>query len=250
MNVERIEEGSDRRFYRVSAEGIHFIIVKDGKPYRLSRYVQLAFKLPGTPKIYAYFEDTAVVEDLGRLSLYDYYLKTHELDYHAKAIEFLKILQSTDLDLPRFGEEHLLYEVEMFERFNPELSYLSPMLRKNAKIVSKQAYVVMHRDFQSRNIFIKQGRIRIVDFQDAHVGPIYYDLASLLYDPYLDLSDEEVEELLNYYGKVDEEMFLRTAIQRLAQALSAYVRLSAQKTFFSRFIDPTRKRLLELLDRI
>jgi aminoglycoside/choline kinase family phosphotransferase len=45
----------------------------------------------------------------------------------------------------------------------------------------------MHRDFQSRNIMVASGRIGIIDYQGGRRGPLAYDLASLLIDPYVDL---------------------------------------------------------------
>lgn len=49
---------------------------------------------------------------------------------------------------------------------------------------SQPADYLLHRDFQSRNLMLKDGRVRIIDFQGARLGPLGYDLASLLLDPY------------------------------------------------------------------
>jgi aminoglycoside/choline kinase family phosphotransferase len=57
---------------------------------------------------------------------------------------------------------------------------------------------LMHRDFQSRNIMIKNRSIYFIDFQGARLGPIQYDLASLLIDPYVDLPQEAQTRLLEY----------------------------------------------------
>jgi len=43
----------------------------------------------------------------------------------------------------------------------------------------------MHRDFQSKNLMIKNEQIFVIDFQGARLGPPSYDLASLLFDPYV-----------------------------------------------------------------
>jgi aminoglycoside/choline kinase family phosphotransferase len=48
----------------------------------------------------------------------------------------------------------------------------------------------MHRDFQSRNIMVTDGRLRIIDFQGGRLGPPTYDLASLLIDPYTDIGED------------------------------------------------------------
>ena len=57
---------------------------------------------------------------------------------------------------------------------------------------------LIHRDFQSRNIMIKDGRHYLIDFQGARNGPVQYDLAALLIDPYADLNPDLQRRLLHY----------------------------------------------------
>ena len=57
---------------------------------------------------------------------------------------------------------------------------------------------LIHRDFQSRNIMIRDDRHYLIDFQGARTGPIQYDLASLLIDPYVRLHPDLQHELLHY----------------------------------------------------
>lgn len=64
----------------------------------------------------------------------------------------------------------------------------------------RQGFV--HRDYQSRNLMIKDGRMRVIDFQDALVGPFIYDLVALLRDSYVKFSSDEVDDLLSYYHDV------------------------------------------------
>ena len=56
----------------------------------------------------------------------------------------------------------------------------------------------MHRDMQSRNIMVKNDRIYFIDFQSGRLGPIQYDLASLLIDPYVELPETTQVELRDY----------------------------------------------------
>ena len=58
----------------------------------------------------------------------------------------------------------------------------------------------VHRDFQSRNIMVQNNRLHLIDFQDALVGPLLYDLVALLCDSYIWFSDEQQQSLLNYYA--------------------------------------------------
>jgi aminoglycoside/choline kinase family phosphotransferase len=85
----------------------------------------------------------------------------------------------------------------------------------------------VHRDFQSQNILVRNGQAYLIDFQGMRPGLAHYDLASLLFDPYVDLSSAERDELLAYYcGENPSPDFLDTlrlcAMQRLMQALGAY----------------------------
>lgn len=58
---------------------------------------------------------------------------------------------------------------------------------------------IIHRDMQSRNIMIKDGKSFFIDFQGARTGPVQYDLASLLIDPYVALSQPVQERLAHEY---------------------------------------------------
>ena len=111
---------------------------------------------------------------------------------------------------------------------------------------------LLHRDFQSRNLMVHEGKVRIIDFQGARLGPLAYDLASLLIDPYASLSSDEQEMLFNYYIKqagrllvdFDPDQFRRgyicLALQRNLQILGAFAFLSQQKgkIFFEKYIMP------------
>jgi aminoglycoside/choline kinase family phosphotransferase len=107
----------------------------------------------------------------------------------------------------------------------------------------------MHRDFQSRNIMIKNRKPYFIDFQGGRIGPIQYDLASLLIDPYVALSRHVQDQLLDYcvdkllsYIHIDKKKFCLCykycAITRNLQMLGAfgYLSLVKGKTYFEQFI--------------
>jgi aminoglycoside/choline kinase family phosphotransferase len=108
-----------------------------------------------------------------------------------------------------------------------------PALRKIAEQLTAFPRVLVHRDFQSQNIIIRNGQAYLIDFQGMRPGLAEYDLASLLYDPYVNLPETERAELIAYYrarqlergiainGDLDLKLRL-CAIQRLMQALGAY----------------------------
>ncbi len=118
----------------------------------------------------------------------------------------------------------------------------------------------MHRDFQSRNILVCGDAIRIIDFQGGRRGPIQYDLAALLNDPYVDLPPSLTQALLDYAVErtasalpVDPPRFRtgfhQVSICRLLQALGAFGflwRIKGKATF-STYIPVALNRLRRLL---
>jgi hypothetical protein len=64
-----------------------------------------------------------------------------------------------------------------------------------------------HRDYHSRNLMVKaDGKLALVDFQDARLGPLQYDLVSLLFDSYVTLPEELTGSLYEYYiGKLEKD---------------------------------------------
>ena len=90
---------------------------------------------------------------------------------------------------------------------------------------------LVHRDLQSQNVMIRDGEPFLIDFQGMRFGSLFYDLGSLLYDPYVDFSDEERDELLSFYYGLSTQVldwsafrnyFREASVQRLMQALGAY----------------------------
>ena len=103
-----------------------------------------------------------------------------------------------------------------------------------ARIVEELAAeprVLCHRDYHSRNLMLKEGRLYIIDFQDARMGPDTYDLVSLLRDSYVDISERAVEDLIAYFlalkGAAGHEREFRQrfdvmALQRNLKALGTF----------------------------
>ena len=119
-----------------------------------------------------------------------------------------------------------------------------------SRAARQPAVYFLHRDFQSRNLMVFDGEIRIIDFQGGRLGPLGYDLASLLLDPYAQIPAEVQQELLDHYLEhlctygLDDLAFLKgypsLALQRNLQILGAFAFLSnqKQKVFFKQFIPP------------
>lgn len=111
-----------------------------------------------------------------------------------------------------------------------------------------------HRDYHSRNLLLRGDTVYVIDFQDARLGPLTYDLASLLYDSYVRLDNGMREELLEYYFERFEAhagaavnrgamrpMLRRTALQRNLKALGTFGFQATRrgKDFYLAFVPDT-----------
>jgi aminoglycoside/choline kinase family phosphotransferase len=122
---------------------------------------------------------------------------------------------------------------------------------------------LLHRDFQSRNIMISDGKIGIIDWQGARLGPLGYDLASLLIDPYVDLPHQDKNTIFEQYLLLIKEhnaawieSFKRyypyLAIQRNLQILGAfsYLTKTMEKPYFETYIPAALRTLGDLLHEV
>lgn len=147
--------------------------------------------------------------------------------------------------------------VEHNQRLIDELKGLS------ASVSSFSMGFLVHRDFQSRNIMVKENALRVIDFQGARLGPAGYDAASIIFDPYVpipadikgsllqfyctEFSKSEMNKEINYPEMQEEISTL--AILRLMQTLGAYSFLMKKgKGFFSQHIKPALNNLKDLLE--
>lgn len=131
-------------------------------------------------------------------------------------------------------------------------------LDDGAEELAAKPRVLVHRDLQSQNVMVRDGEVTLIDFQGMRAGLAGYDVASLLYDPYVALSPEERDELSAVYaglaGRTDraawEDELRACARQRLMQALGAYGFLGRVKgkTSFLRHIPVAAERLAALCE--
>lgn len=118
----------------------------------------------------------------------------------------------------------------------------------------------LHRDFQCRNIMVKEERVHFIDFQGGRFGPLAYDLASLLLDPYAALPAtlqdhlagiylDELSREIHYDPEQFRREYLFLALQRNLQILGAFAFLSQVrgKPFFARYLRPALTSLAALL---
>ena len=139
--------------------------------------------------------------------------------WYQKAIEIIvafhtRATENLTSDCPAknlfFDEEKLMWEMDfMLEHYvqgilKNVLSFDEKNKTREAlgtlcKALSDQNRVFTHRDYHSRNIMIHNGKLRVIDFQDARMGPCQYDLVSLLKDSYIVIEESVRKELLEYY---------------------------------------------------
>lgn len=143
---------------------------------------------------------------------------------------------------PPFGPGLYRWERELFENECVKARYGLDAIPDDARRelegvadeLSKEPQVLVHRDFQSSNLLYPggaKGSPVLIDFQGMRRGPAAYDLASLLYDPYVPLDGTDRSLLLELAAKIpgapSQRMVTLAAVQRLSQALGAYCRLVA-----------------------
>ncbi len=81
-----------------------------------------------------------------------------------------------------------------------ERSALAAEFKTIVEELAGEPRVLCHRDYHSRNLMLRDGSLYIIDFQDARMGPDTYDLASLLRDSYVDISDRDLDDLIAHFA--------------------------------------------------
>ena len=288
IKIAPIEKGgSDRKFYRVRCSSEQSLILVK---YNLEReenrhYVEIAQFLEThgihAPRIYYHDTDEGLIwlEDLGERDLFSYrdepwlvrrafydsaldeVRKLHDLP-ESICIEMRQHLPAEFNAALYSWEQSYFFENCLGRYFQIEPARLErlaalPALSEIAQRLAQLPRVLVHRDFQSQNILVRNSQAYLIDFQGMRPGLPQYDLASLFYDPYVDLSEAERDELLEHYcGEKPGADFLETlrlcAMQRLMQALGAYGFLGLVKDYkhFLQYIPKAVRSLHEVAGKI
>jgi N-acetylmuramate 1-kinase len=259
--------GSDRNFYRVRLSGtLTVIFMEYGTEVEENAYwaeinrFMTEIGMPA-PRIIAYDhkQHFLLLEDLGEIDLYS--LRT--LPWHKRRHYYLTALSEihrlhrlalTDLppdlkltkgyDRSLYLWEHSYFRenfVEAVCQFTLSDSLINDWSRESEELIDrlqKNQTCLIHRDFQSQNIMIKNDRPVFIDFQGMRPGNLFYDLGSLICDPYVTFKPNERSELISFYYRIlgpnyslDQftDYFWDGAAQRLMQALGAYGFLGLKK---------------------
>ncbi|MCB1097519.1 MAG: phosphotransferase [Verrucomicrobiae bacterium] len=267
VQVERITKGgSDRQYWRLITpdESIIFMAYTDLRADNLSFAPATEFLSAqgvAVPPILAHDDAGRYLwsEDAGATDIWDFRnepwevrgplykatlqeaAKIHRISEHAVPDELKAQLQrGFDADLYQWEQDYFFnrFAVKFSSLELPELDAIhsSSVFKNLAQELSDLPRFLVHRDFQSQNVIVKQSSpasasVCLIDYQGVRPGLPEYDLASLLLDPYVDMSDGEREELLQYYRDFraddpewnwDAKLYAKCAAQRLMQALGAY----------------------------
>ncbi len=253
--------GSDRAFYRLTWNETESAMLIHYAPKRVENayYGDIAIFLDQinvpVPRLIHHDVDQCLMlmEDLGDIDLWklrnepwdlrkDLYQKTLAVlsRIHTFPIEELpatKVRLMDPFDLQLYEWERNYFKKNFVERvcrieLVPDFfQKLEEELRDLANHIHRGPVSLIHRDLQSQNIMIRDREPYLIDFQGMRVGSPFYDLGSLLCDPYVQISWDECDRLLAFsYGLTKQHLawsdfqqfFWETSVQRLMQALGAY----------------------------
>ncbi len=225
-------DGSDRDWYRLYSNNRSLVMVDHGirskrSVSEIDSFINIGRHLYNkglpVPKIFAYdaFSGLVLMEDLGNLNLQTIILNaaTNEtiISIYKSVVDAMikqSVLGISGFDplwayqTPSYNRELIMekecrYFVDSFLVAYLGLDSSFESLENEFVFLSNKALKFsitgfLHRDMQSRNIMIKNETPHFIDFQAGRIGPIQYDLASLLIDPYTDLPVLVQDKLLNY----------------------------------------------------
>lgn len=277
------EDASFRSYYRLKTASRNFIVMdappthEDCEPFVKVQKI-LSKQQVHVPAIHGFSAEQGfmLLDDFGQVLLLDVLSEDSVNDLYNKAIDELLLIQSTPISntVPEYNRELLSTELNLFNDWFIE-KHLGLQLNEAQQEVLKSAFeilignaleqpqVLVHRDYHSRNIMLCDGRAGIIDFQDAVIGPITYDLASLLKDCYIAWPKETVHQfielyLTKYQNKFNQELDFSTFLkwfdlmsaQRHMKAIGIFCRLNYRdgKKHYLYDIPRTMNYLLETCD--
>ncbi|MEN0059183.1 MAG: phosphotransferase, partial [Bdellovibrio sp.] len=274
-------DASNRRYYRVVLDHRSWVLMR-WEPFQPDNYPFLSvlhhFAKNGVnvPEVVALSPEEGLVllEDLGDLTLERKFWESQNqdaaMDFYKMAVdEIVKIhhpatLNKSDctafkiqFDTEKFlwemnyGKDNLISGILKFS-FNDSLQKeISDIFLDICSRLHKEPKRIAHRDYHSRNLMIKLDRMSVIDFQDARLGPIQYDLVSLMRDSYVDMSDNMAGALIDYYLERSKEYlpadFSRDHFDRIYELQSIQRCFKACGSFASFFHQRQDRRYLKYL---
>ncbi len=161
-----------------------------------------------------------------------------------------------------YGREHLIEKFCGVKLSSPLRAELDRVFLDICEKLDHEEKLICHRDYHSRNLMVKFGKVRVIDFQDARMGPIQYDLVSLVHDSYVDLNDAARGQILDYYIEQANEyrdqpinranfdkVFRLQMIQRCFKACGSFASFfnMREDRRYLKYLEPTVKKVSETL---
>jgi len=209
-----------------------------------------------TPEIFALHEARGfmLIEDLGDELLFKHLNREKADTFYITAFEVLFKLTQCPIDTavcPVYSKRELLRELHLFPQWfvsrllgysltADESAMLEQVFEQLCLSALEQPRVIVHRDYHSRNLLLMpEGELGVIDFQDAVVGPVTYDLVSLLRDCYVEWPAEQVWHWVDQYAarlrasgqlsEIDDQTFRSwfdwMGLQRHIKVLGIFARL-------------------------
>jgi len=212
------EDASFRKYYRISSDNQQFILmVAPPEKESINQFLFLADELKirgvNVPKIFMKDipKGLIIMEDFGKKSLLDFLYnldKQSMKDIYKTLINSIFHMQNNalDVDIPLYSNQILHQELCLFHdwylkdvEYNSEQIHTIYTFLINRALAQRQVFV--HRDFHCRNVLAKSvSDLGIIDFQDALIGPVSYDLVSILKDAYIKLEPEFIlDQCINFW---------------------------------------------------
>lgn len=245
-------EASHRRFYRLFAKNDTFVfMISPPGLENNSQFVALSeifstHDLP-VPSVIDFAHELGyfLLTDVGDRHYLDVYDTSSENEAITKAIQaLLKLQKINHKDIPSYTVTRFKEELAIFDDWvissllDGRFSHICETPGSQILIdqTQEQNQVCVHRDYHSRNLLLRDAELGIVDFQDALIGPEFYDLASLLYDCYHNFGESKINNYLAYFLKntpsgkaipiAKAKRWLElTALQRQIKAMGIFARL-------------------------
>lgn len=241
-------DASTRRYFRiVSGEDSMVLMVwepfnDDGNYPFLS--VRNHFEKHGVtvPRVIAKSpsEGLVLLEDLGDLTLERKFWENQNQDivlpfYEQSIDELIKIHYHATFDKTNctafkvafdvekllwemnYGREHMM-RISQVQLTPVENKALDDVFNRICSELNDEKKFIAHRDYHSRNVMLKLGKVRVIDFQDARMGTIQYDLVSLLRDSYVLINDQSANHLINYYLDQRKDLSKKYNLDPLSRA--------------------------------
>ena len=278
--------GSSRRYYRITAkDGRSVVGVFGNDPTENRVFINLSRSLftygINVPKIFAVSSDDKfyLEEDLGNISLFNCLKADDRISRGKKALEELVKLQSLpqeawekSMGFPPFSDRLVRWDLNYFkydflkpcgipfdeERLEDDFDKITAELAS----IPTPLLGFMYRDFQSRNIMVRDNQLWFIDYQGARKGPIIYDAVSFLWQAKAPFTFEEREMLSRFYSQKTaetrglattevERWIMPVALFRTLQVLGAYGfrGLIERKQHFIESLPGAQRNLKYLIDK-